>query len=326
MTQPSNEHQRNRLNTQQPKHGRLSRRDFLKGASAMTAAASVASMVSSCRVDFLSDETDVRPTPTPLPTSFQYPETPPPPDRPPEPGAFGFFSAQEARTVEALTATILPGSPDDPGAREAGVVTYIDALMQHDGGFAQPIYRSGPFAQTYEGESPPSEETDQAGRETIWVSQDEIDRYGYQSVLTFRDMYRAGIPAVNNYAMQEFGSEFADLSEDQQEQIVGDMEAGEATGFTDPSAEDFFELLRTHTIEGMFSDPAYGGNRDMVGWRLIGYPGAQRAYTPADMHAEGQTREPQSLAQLHHFKPGKPADEPNVVLPVSGSGTERESN
>jgi gluconate 2-dehydrogenase gamma chain len=70
----------------------------------------------------------------------------------------------------------------------------------------------------------------------------------------------------------------------------------------------------------MFSDPVYGGNRNFVGWQLIGYPGAQRAYLPDEIAVEGSglTREIWSLTNMPHFHPGQPAN-PNVVLPVSGS-------
>jgi gluconate 2-dehydrogenase gamma chain len=81
-------------------------------------------------------------------------------------------------------------------------------------------------------------------------------------------------------------------------------------------------MLRDHTIQGMFSDPVYRGNRDLVGWKLIGYPGSQRAYTPIDMKDEEafKKREPQSIAMLHPFNPGE-ASHPNALLPVTGSGT-----
>ena len=83
------------------------------------------------------------------------------------------------------------------------------------------------------------------------------------------------------------------------------------------SAQSFFHTLRRHTLEGMFSDPVYGGNRNLAGWKLVGYPGAQRAYLPHDYQTEGTTREPQSIAQMHHFHPGQPANG-EVILPVSG--------
>mgnify|MGYP006391308779 CR=1 FL=1 len=40
----------------------------------------------------------------------------------------------------------------------------------------------------------------------------------------------------------------------------------------------FFETLLANTIEGWFADPAYGGNRDMAGWKMIGFPGARYDY------------------------------------------------
>ena len=43
-------------------------------------------------------------------------------------------------------------------------------------------------------------------------------------------------------------------------------------------AKAFFDLLRTHVIAGFFADPVHGGNRDMIGWKLIGFPGAQMSY------------------------------------------------
>lgn len=129
--------------------------------------------------------------------------------------------------------------------------------------------------------------------------------------------------SLDTYSRSKFEKPFSDLSEDEQDSIIEDMVNGDATvGFEQFSAQSFFKILRRHTAEGMFSDPAYGGNRDMVGWKLIGYPGAQRAYTEDDIRAEATTpREPQSLAQLHPFSPGEFAG-PHVVLPVSGSEEE----
>jgi gluconate 2-dehydrogenase gamma chain len=42
---------------------------------------------------------------------------------------------------------------------------------------------------------------------------------------------------------------------------------------------DFFELLRTHTMYGFLGNPSYGGNRDRVGWKLIGFDD-RMAYQP----------------------------------------------
>jgi gluconate 2-dehydrogenase gamma chain len=227
------------------------------------------------------------------------------------------FSPHEAHTVEALTARILPGSPEDPGAREAGVVTYIDNMLAYSEGFVESSYREPPFAQLYEGENLPEAD---GTYQTVWVSAEEIERYGYQSLLSPREVYRLGIAAVDSYSRSKHAKPFINLSEDEQNGIIEDMVNDDAiVGFDQFSSSSFFTVLRRHTAEGMFSDPAYGGNRNMLGWRLIGYPGAQRAYTPVDISTENHSvREPQSLADLHAFSPGEYAG-PHVVLPVSGS-------
>jgi gluconate 2-dehydrogenase gamma chain len=64
------------------------------------------------------------------------------------------------------------------------------------------------------------------------------------------------------------------------------LEQGKAAGFTWPTAQSFFETLRTHTMEGMFADPIYGGNKDFAGWRLVGFPGAQPIFTSTDMQSK----------------------------------------
>jgi hypothetical protein len=64
------------------------------------------------------------------------------------------------------------------------------------------------------------------------------------------------------------------------------LEQGKATDFTWPTAQAFFNTVRTHTMEGMFADPIYGGNKDFAGWRLVGFPGAHPAFTPADMQSD----------------------------------------
>ncbi len=97
------------------------------------------------------------------------------------------------------------------------------------------------------------------------------------------DMYRRGIAAIDAYCEAAFKDKFVYLKPAQQDEVVAAMEAGKATGFTWPSAQAFFNTLRAHTMEGMFSDPIYGGNKDFAGWRLVGFPGAQPTFTAADM-------------------------------------------
>ena len=45
------------------------------------------------------------------------------------------------------------------------------------------------------------------------------------------------------------------------------------------SSAAFFDLVRTHTLQGTFGDPYYGGNANFVGWDLLGYPGVRTVVT-----------------------------------------------
>lgn len=295
----------------------LSRRSFLKLASASMGAALT---LAAC--DIMREEEEATQLfDLPLSNRQQYPDVPGPKDLPP-PGVLGFFTLEEARTVEALTATIIPGTPEDPGAREAGVVLYIDGLLWFDRGFGTRTYYSAPFALSYEGDAPPSDSR-LLGPETLWIPKEMMSRFGWQSILTPREYYRMGVMAVDSFSVRSHGSAYINLTESQQEEVMAALADDEFDPIGGLPSSDFFNLLRNHTIEGMFSDPAYRGNRDLVGWKLVGYPGAQRAYTPLDMRDENFHRQhrPQSLAELHPFNPGEITVHPNEVLPVSGSGT-----
>jgi gluconate 2-dehydrogenase gamma chain len=94
-------------------------------------------------------------------------------------------------------------------------------------------------------------------------------------------LYTANLPAVDAYANSKFGAGFAALAPDQQDAVISDIQAGKATGFV-PSSDVFFRALMEHTIQGMFCDPVYGGNKNFAGWDLLGYPGVRMPVPPGD--------------------------------------------
>jgi gluconate 2-dehydrogenase gamma chain len=108
-----------------------------------------------------------------------------------------------------------------------------------------------------------------------------IDRQLAGPLKALRGTYAAGLAALDEYAKDKKGAVFAKLSAPDQNAILAEMEKNAATGFV-PDAASFFNLLRTHTIEGMFSDPYYGGNANFAGWDLLGYPGIRMGVTAAD--------------------------------------------
>jgi gluconate 2-dehydrogenase gamma chain len=87
-------------------------------------------------------------------------------------------------------------------------------------------------------------------------------------------LYKAGLSAVDAYANSKYGAGFASLTAAQQDAVVADVASGKATGFT-PNSTTFFGVIHEHTLEGMFSDPVYGGNKNFAGWDLLGYPGVR---------------------------------------------------
>jgi gluconate 2-dehydrogenase gamma chain len=108
-----------------------------------------------------------------------------------------------------------------------------------------------------------------------------IDRALAGPLRALRSTYAAGLSAIDDYAQSRHGALFAKLSPPDQDVILREMETNTATGFS-PGASAFFNLLRTHTIEGTFSDPYYGGNANFVGWNLIGYPGLRMGVSADD--------------------------------------------
>jgi gluconate 2-dehydrogenase gamma chain len=111
-----------------------------------------------------------------------------------------------------------------------------------------------------------------------------IDRALGGALSGSREAYRSGLAALDAYARFSKGSGFHQLATADQDAVLTEVERGAATGFTGSSTQ-FFNLVRTHTIQGTFGDPYYGGNAGFVGWDLIGYPGIRTQVTPADQTA-----------------------------------------
>jgi gluconate 2-dehydrogenase gamma chain len=263
-----------------------------------------------------------------------------PPQRPPlECNLLSFFTPDEARAVEAITARFVPGTPEDPGAREACVTGYIDRKLSSYHTFSTPTYFHAPFAKPVDHGTPGPQE--HAG-DTILVAKKQLSRYGFQSSQTPQETYRAGLEELDKLMRTEHGAPFVDLVEPTQDDVLGLMEAfgplspdkakakkqvaaqnsppGKAMAkvFVKPTPYGFFSTVLGDTYDGMFADPVYGGNRDYAGWNLIGYPGAQRAWTPRELkRGPNAGRRVQGLRDMPAMNPGSPAS--RVILPISGT-------
>jgi gluconate 2-dehydrogenase gamma chain len=112
-----------------------------------------------------------------------------------------------------------------------------------------------------------------------------IDRALTGTLAGSREAYRNGLAALDAYARASKGALFVQLATADQDSVLREMEENVASGFT-PDAATFFSLVRTHTIQGTFSDPYYGGNANFVGWNLLRYPGVRLAATADDQRMD----------------------------------------
>lgn len=167
------------------------------------------------------------------------------------PGGFLFFTPSEAAMVDAIVDRLIPTDDLGPGAKDAGVTTFIDRQLTGPYGGHDWLYMQGPF------------------------SSKPLPTQGLQSPLTPREQYRQGLAALASYCRATFsGRGFEQLSPDEQDKLLQGMEKGELRlpGF---DSRMLFVAVYTNTMEGFFADPIYGGNRDMAGWKLVGFPGVR---------------------------------------------------
>ena len=119
--------------------------------------------------------------------------------------------------------------------------------------------------------------------------------------------YRRGLEQLDAHCVAAYGKPFRSLSAVQQDETLTTLEHGKSTAFSWPTARAFFDTVHKHTLEGMFADPVYGGNKDFAGWKLVGFPGAQLFYTQADLASTSAfTRAPITGLQAQD-KPAKPS-------------------
>ena len=108
-----------------------------------------------------------------------------------------------------------------------------------------------------------------------------------------QNFYRRGLASLDAYCHKAHGAAFVRLDPAKQDEVLIALDEGKATEFAWPTAQEFFNTVRVHTMEGMFADPLYGGNKNFAGWRLVGFPGAQAVFTPDDLKStQAFAREP----------------------------------
>jgi gluconate 2-dehydrogenase gamma chain len=185
--------------------------------------------------------------------------------------ALMFFNQEQFAIADAATERIFPQDENGPGARGLGVAYFLDHQLAGEWGFNGREYMSPPF---FHGE----------------IVQ------GYQGRLRRREMFAIGLREIDNHSQAKFNKSFVELNADQQDQVLEDFEKDQVK-LTTISPSGFFKILRTGTLEGSYSDPLYGGNLDMNGWKMRNYPGNQMSY--ASIIDKGFTPMPPNSLQDH---------------------------
>ncbi|NHN31718.1 gluconate 2-dehydrogenase subunit 3 family protein [Paenibacillus agricola] len=243
-----------------------SRRRFLKYSGTAIGGVIVGGVIGRALSDGFGSTSEV-PAPTPTPATEL-----------PAAGAFNqapmFFTQSQLQMTEAAAELIYPKDELGPGAAELGVAFYIDHQMASPWGVNAREYRMGPFVQG------------------------EVTQGNYQSIGRHQ-LFTMGLQSMEEASRQKYDKGFMDLTEEEKTAILTLMEKGEVAVVNGVTGKTFFNMLRTLTMEGVYSDPLYGGNKDMLGWKMRKYPGNQMSYTEIMDKDQFIVMEPRSLRD--HF-------------------------
>jgi gluconate 2-dehydrogenase gamma chain len=166
----------------------------------------------------------------------------------PQAAGYAFLNLDEAAFVEALVDHMVPADEISPKGTDLGVNIYIDRALAGAWGKGERLYMQGPWKQ-----GTPSQ--------------------GYQLPLTPAQLYRAGIEATNAHCRKTYGNSFDRIAEAQRQEVLIGLSTGKITFDNGLPVRVFWTTLYQTVIEGMYSDPIYGGNRNKAGWAIIGFPG-----------------------------------------------------
>lgn len=180
----------------------------------------------------------------------------------------------EVAFLEAVADTLIPADELSSSGTACGCVVFIDRQLASAWGAGSKTYRSGPFLKG-------------------------TPEQGYQLPLAPREYFAVGIAAANEWSRKTLGRDFDRLATADRVAALTAMEEGKAE-FANFSARAFFDRLLTMTLEGFFSDPLYGGNRDKASWKMLGFPGLPATYSHLvdDYHSKRYSVSPQSIVDF----------------------------
>ncbi|HEX3483606.1 MAG TPA: gluconate 2-dehydrogenase subunit 3 family protein [Micropepsaceae bacterium] len=185
------------------------------------------------------------------------------------------LTQQEAAFFSAAADTIIPKDELSPSGSECGVPVFIDRQLASAYGGGARMYRAGPFVKG-------------------------TPEQGYQLSLTPHQFFVSGVIAANDWCVKTYGNTFDRLEQAKRNEALTAMQKGTAE-FDGFDSKQFFNALLAINMEGFFSDPIYGGNKNKASWRMLGFPGLPAIY--AEKIDEYRNKkyvvaEPQSIADF----------------------------
>jgi len=193
---------------------------------------------------------------------------------PEQPEPLLYLNETEHAFIVAAVDTLIPADELSPSGSDCGCAVYIDRQLASAWGGGAKSYRSGPFLK---------------GK----------PEQGYQLPLTPAEFVSAGIAAANDWSRKTYSRDFDQLAPDKRAEALKTMQEGKAE-FANFSSRAFFARLLALTMEGFFGDPIYGGNRNKVAWKMLGYPGLPATYANVidEYRDKRYVAEPQSIADF----------------------------
>lgn len=180
--------------------------------------------------------------------------------------------------MEALADRIIPPDEQTPGGKDADCAVFVDRQLAGPYGASQGHYTRPPFMHGTKQQGP-------------------------QSATGPAKLYRAGLKALDTHCQTQHGKRFADLDDKTQDDVLKDIEGGKVK-LEGADGQEFFKQLITDVQTGFFADPVYGGNRDMVAWKMIGFPGARYNYSDwIERHNERYPLPPVSIMGRDDWMP-----------------------
>jgi gluconate 2-dehydrogenase gamma chain len=91
-----------------------------------------------------------------------------------------------------------------------------------------------------------------------------------------QETYRTGIKSLQNYCNGKFSHKFERLSPEDQNSVLMLIESNQLNEkeWTMGRPSDFFNLIRSHTMQGFYGSPIHGGNKNFMSFEMlrIDYP------------------------------------------------------